>query len=113
AFLAVPAFFGMAAVAPTLIPFLFGDQWHDAAQVLRTLALLAPEFVATSMLWMIFTALGRNGTALRLAGAQFGLGAAAALVTAPFGPAALVAGHVARAYLFTPAIVASAGRVVP
>ncbi|KAA0124680.1 lipopolysaccharide biosynthesis protein [Methylobacterium sp. P1-11] len=113
AFLAVPAFFGMAAVAPTLIPFLFGAQWHDAAPVLRTLALLAPEFVATSMLWMIFTALGRNGTALRLAGAQFGLGAVAAFVTAPFGLAALVAGHVVRAYLFTPAIVANAGRVVP
>ncbi|MBE7198077.1 MAG: oligosaccharide flippase family protein, partial [Parafilimonas terrae] len=112
-FVAVPAFFGMAAVAPTLIPFLFGDQWHDAAPVLRILALLAPEFVATSMLWMIFTALGRNGTALRLAGAQFGLGALAALVTAPLGLVALVAGHVARAYLFTPAIVSAAGRLIP
>ena len=113
AFLAVPALFGMAAVAPTLIPFLFGDQWHEAAPVLRMLALLAPEFVATSMLWMIFTALGRNGTALRLAGAQFGLGALAAVVTAPLGLAALALGHVARAYLFTPAIVAGAGRFVP
>ncbi|WP_457104997.1 lipopolysaccharide biosynthesis protein [Methylobacterium sp. P5_C11] len=113
AFLAVPAFFGMAAVAPTLIPFLFGDQWHDAAPVLRMLAFLAPEFVATSMLWMIFTALGRNGTALRLAGAQFGLGAAAAVVTAPLGLTALVAGHVVRAYLFTPVIVTSVGRVLP
>jgi O-antigen/teichoic acid export membrane protein len=27
AFVAVPAFLGMAAVAPTLIPFLFGDHW--------------------------------------------------------------------------------------
>lgn len=112
-FVAVPAFFGMAAVAPTLIPFLFGDQWHDAAPVLRILALLAPEFVATSMLWMIFTALGRNGTALRLAGAQFGLGAVAAILTAPLGLVALVAGHVARAYLFTPAIVSAVGRFVP
>ncbi|MCJ2136289.1 lipopolysaccharide biosynthesis protein [Methylobacterium sp. J-026] len=112
-FVAVPAFFGMAAVAPTLIPFLFGDQWHEAAPVLRMLALLAPEFVATSMLWMIFTALGRNGTALRLAGAQFGLGAVAALVTAPLGLAALAAGHVLRAYLFTPVIVAGIGRLVP
>ncbi|MCJ2066854.1 lipopolysaccharide biosynthesis protein [Methylobacterium sp. J-088] len=112
-FVAVPAFLGMAAVAPTLIPFLFGDQWHDAAPVLRILALLAPEFVATSMLWMIFTALGRNGTALRLAGAQFGLGAVAAVVTAPLGLVALVAGHVARAYLFTPAIVSAVGRIVP
>jgi O-antigen/teichoic acid export membrane protein len=113
AFLAVPAFFGMAAVAPTLIPFLFGDQWHDAAPVLRMLALLAPEFVATSMLWMIFTALGRNGTALRLSGAQFGLAALAAVVTAPLGLAALAAGHVVRAYLFSPVIVAGAGRLVP
>jgi len=113
AFVAVPAFFGMAAVAPTLIPFLFGDQWHEAAPVLRILALLAPEFVATSMLWMIFTAVGRNGTALKLAGAQFGLGAVAAVVTAPLGLVALAAGHVARAYLFTPAIVAAAGRFIP
>ncbi|SDO31509.1 polysaccharide transporter, PST family [Methylobacterium phyllostachyos] len=112
-FVAVPAFFGMAAVAPTLIPFLFGDQWHEAAPVLRILALLAPEFVATSMLWMIFTALGRNGIALKLAGAQFGLGAVAAFVTAPFGLAALAAGHVARAYVFTPVIVTAVGRFVP
>ncbi|GJE11497.1 lipopolysaccharide biosynthesis protein [Methylobacterium longum] len=113
AFLAVPAFFGMAAVAPTLVPFLFGDQWHDAAPVLRILALLAPEFVATSMLWMIFTALGQTGMALRLAGAQFALGAAAAVVTAPLGLAALAAGHVVRAYLFTPFIVDRVGRLVP
>jgi O-antigen/teichoic acid export membrane protein len=113
AFVAVPALFGMAAVAPTLIPFLFGDQWHAAAPVLRMLALLAPEFVATSMLWMIFTALGRTGPALRLAGAQFGLGALAAVATAPLGLAALAAGHVVRAYLFSPVIVAGAGRFVP
>jgi O-antigen/teichoic acid export membrane protein len=113
AFVAVPAFLGMAAVAPTLIPFLFGDHWHDAAPVLRVLALLAPEFVATSMLWMIFTALGQTGTALRLAGAQFALGAVAAVVTAPLGLAALAIGHVARAYLFTPVIVSRAGRLVP
>jgi PST family polysaccharide transporter len=113
AFLALPAFFGMAAVAPTLIPFLFGDQWHDAAPVLRILSLLAPEFVVTSMLWMIFTALGRSGTALKLAGAQFGLGAVAAILTGPFGLPALVIGHVVRAYLFSPLIVLRAGRFVP
>ena len=113
AFLAVPAFFGMAAVAPTLIPFLFGDQWHDAAPVLRMLAFLAPEFVATSMLWMIFTALGQTGTALRLAGVQFALGAVAAVLTAPLGLATLAVGHVVRAYLFSPVIVAKVGGLVP
>lgn len=113
AFLALPAFFGMAAVAPTLIPFLFGEQWHDAVPVLRILSLLAPEFVATSLLWMIFTALGHSGTALALAAAQFGLGAVAAILTGPFGLTALVIGHVARAYLFSPLIVVRAGRLVP
>lgn len=110
ALLAMPAFLGMAAVAPTLIPTLFGEQWSGAASVLRILSLLGPEFVATSLLWMIFTALNRTGTALGLAAAQFGVNVAAAMVLAPFGLPALVLGHVVRAYLFSPFIVVRLSR---
>lgn len=110
ALLAMPAFLGMAAVAPTLIPAMFGEQWAEAAPVLRILAILGPEFVATSLLWMIFTALNRTGTALGLAAAQFGVNVAAAMVLAPFGLPALVVGHVVRAYLVSPFIVARLSR---
>ncbi|TXN34690.1 lipopolysaccharide biosynthesis protein [Methylobacterium sp. WL30] len=113
AVLALPAFVGMAVVAPHLVPLLFGEQWRDAVPVLRILALLGPEFVATSMLWMIFTASDRTGTALVLSAAQFTITILASLVTAPFGLSALVVGHVLRAYLFSPVVVRAAGRFVP
>ncbi|TXM75389.1 lipopolysaccharide biosynthesis protein [Methylobacterium sp. WL12] len=113
AVLALPAFVGMAVVAPHLVPLLFGEQWREAVPVLRILALLGPEFVATSMLWMIFTASDRTGTALVLSAGQFTITILAAMVTAPFGLSALVVGHVVRAYLFSPLVVRAAGRFVP
>lgn len=113
AVLALPAFLGMAAVAPTLVPLLFGEPWRDAVPVLRILALLGPEFVATSLLWALFTASDRTGTALALAAGQFAVTILAAIVTAPFGLSALVVGHVLRAYLFSPLVVVAAARFVP
>lgn len=113
AVLALPAFLGMAAVAPTLIPLLFGEQWRDAVPVVRILSLLGPEFVATSLLWTIFTASDRTRAALVLAAGQFGITILVAVATAPFGLSALVVGHVLRAYLFSPLVVIAAGRFVP
>ncbi len=109
--IALPCFLGMAAVAPVMIPFLFGAQWAGAAPVLRILCLLAPEFVATSFVWMTLTAANRTGLALWLAAIQFAVTLAAALVAAPFGLPALVIGHVGRAYVVSPIIFARIGRV--
>lgn len=109
--IALPCFFGMAVVAPVMIPFLFGEQWAGAAPVLQILCLLAPEFVATSFVWTTLTAANRTGLALSLAAIQFAVTLAAALVTAPFGLSALVIGHVVRAYVVSPIIFDRIGRV--
>lgn len=109
--IALPCFFGMAVVAPVMIPFLFGEQWAGAAPVLQILCLLAPEFVATSFVWTTLTAANRTGLALSLAAIQFAVTLAAALVTAPFGLPALVIGHVVRAYVVSPVIFDRIGRV--
>ncbi len=109
--IALPCFLGMAAVAPVMIPFLFGGQWAGAAPVLQILCLLAPEFVATSFIWMTLTAANRTGLALWLAALQFAVTLAAALVAAPFGLSALVIGHVLRAYIVSPVIFDRIGRV--
>lgn len=109
--MALPCFLGMAIVAPVMIPFLFGQQWAGAAPVLQILCLLAPEFVATSFIWMTLVAANRTGLAVWLAVIQFAVTLAAALVTAPFGLSALVIGHVVRAYIVSPIIFDRIGRV--
>lgn len=109
--MALPCFFGLAVVAPVMVPFLFGEQWAGAAPVLQILCLLAPEFVATSFVWSTLTAANRTGLALSLAIIQFAVTLAAALITAPFGLTALVIGHVLRAYIVSPIIFDRIGRV--
>jgi PST family polysaccharide transporter len=66
AFVTVPAGVGLAAVAPELVPLLFGDQWHAAIVLTQVLALVGT--VAT-LYWSagdVFKAIGRPDLTTKL-----------------------------------------------
>lgn len=65
--IALPAYAGMAAVAPPLVAVLLGEQWHEAAPILPILA-LAMSIMTLQILFSPATnALGTPKVAMRIA----------------------------------------------
>lgn len=112
AFIALPCFFGMAAVAPIMLPVVFGDQWATSAPVLQVLCLLGPAMIVNSFLWPLFVSVNRAGIGMGLTGFQLAIGTAASLVSASFGLIVMTITHVARAYAVWPFSVELARRYV-
>lgn len=100
--IANPAFLGLAAIAPLLIPLLFGTQWLPAVPVLQLLALLGLRSAVNSF----------NGAALRgydrpmqqLWVSALGVSLLALLlpIAAPYGLLAVAAAVVLRSYATWP-----------
>jgi O-antigen/teichoic acid export membrane protein len=63
-FLVIPLFFGLSAVAPLLIPLLFGEQWHDAIWVTQLLSLVAAYSVTRLYTPTLLTAMARPNLTL-------------------------------------------------
>lgn len=57
--LAIPAFLGIAACAPTLLPLLVGPGWEDAIMLSQALSIAAAVYVPFGFLYSGFSALGR------------------------------------------------------
>ncbi len=68
---AFPIFFGLAAVAPALVPSLLGPQWTGSVPIVRLLSLAMPLFATTSLFGSAINALGRPR--VQLGNALFGL----------------------------------------
>jgi O-antigen/teichoic acid export membrane protein len=64
--LLLPAFAGMAVIAPDLVPVVFGAKWHPAIPVLQLLSLAGVAHSLVTSNWSALQALGRAGTLLRL-----------------------------------------------
>jgi O-antigen/teichoic acid export membrane protein len=63
--LSVPAFLGMAVVAPDFIPVVFGQRWHAAVPVLQLLSLAGAAESFKMLNWSVFQAMGKPGDLLR------------------------------------------------
>lgn len=100
--LTYPALLGMAAVAPTLLPVVFGEQWGGAVPVLQILCLLAPPFVTNSFMWPLLVAVNKTWYGLMFTILQFVLGSALSFLTAPFGVIFIAISHVLRAFAVWP-----------
>ncbi|CCN37496.1 putative Polysaccharide biosynthesis protein [Vibrio nigripulchritudo SO65] len=84
AMIVTPLFVGLALVAPTLVPWLFGDKWLDAILPTQIFALVAVISLARIYVPVSFTAVAKPSTAL----ISDLVGTIAALtVTAMFGAA--------------------------
>jgi O-antigen/teichoic acid export membrane protein len=61
----VPAFLGMAVVAPDFVPVIFGDRWHKAIPVLQILSLAGVAHSVQTLNWSVIQAFGKAGLLLR------------------------------------------------
>jgi O-antigen/teichoic acid export membrane protein len=61
----VPAFLGMAVVAPDFVPVVLGDKWRAAAPVLQFLSLAGVGSTLQTLNWSTVQAIGKPGVMLR------------------------------------------------
>lgn len=62
----VPAFVGMAVIAPDFVPVVLGHKWHAAVPVLQLLSLAGVAQSFQTLNWSTVQALGRAGVMLRV-----------------------------------------------
>jgi O-antigen/teichoic acid export membrane protein len=62
----VPAFVGMAVIAPDFVPVVLGHKWHAAVPVLQLLSLAGVAQSFQTLNWSTVQALGRAGVMLRI-----------------------------------------------
>ncbi|HVG81881.1 MAG TPA: lipopolysaccharide biosynthesis protein [Methylomirabilota bacterium] len=89
AFIAFPAFAGLALVAGELVPILLGAKWHDAVPVVQASALPTLVFSLGFFLSNVLTAIGRPGLRLALTAIQAAASALFVFLALPWGPTAV------------------------
>ncbi len=92
-----PIFFGIAVVAPDVVPPLFGDKWGEAILFIQILSPIAVAATINYFLTTTLTAAGRTRWILWQALVQVLLALAITAATAPFGVVPVLAGNVLRA----------------
>jgi O-antigen/teichoic acid export membrane protein len=112
ALVAFPCFFGFAAVAPSLIPLAFGEQWAPAVGLSQILSLLVLPALPSAFAWPTLAALDRAGLALSVTALQVAVGAVLSVLAAPFGLVAMAVSHVLRAFVLWPISLAALTRAV-
>jgi len=85
----VPAFFGIAALAPSFVPIVFGDQWVSAVPLFQVLAVYAIVCVPLSFCHPLMIASGRPGVYLVLSTFQTALTLGFCLIATHWSPVAI------------------------
>ena len=92
-----PVFFGIAVVAPDVVPPLFGDKWGEAILFIQILSPIAVAATVNYFLSSTLTAAGRTRWILWQAVGQVLLALVLTAAAASFGVAAVLAANVLRA----------------
>ena len=96
----MPAFIGLAATAPVLMPVVLGGQWQASVPSTQILAFASLGFCLSFFFGHVLTALGRPGLRLGIVLAQAIGQVAFSLIGVRFGLAGLCFGVVANQALF-------------
>lgn len=99
---AIPFFSLVAASAPTLVPFVLGDQWQGSVPIIQVLALLGVINAAVMFDRNLLISVGQGGRAFRMTLGQAILGIALILPGTQFGVLGVATAVVLRQYLFWP-----------
>jgi PST family polysaccharide transporter len=102
AMVAVPAFVGLAVIAPAAMPLVFGRQWGGGAAIVQLLAAYGLIGSSAFLYRGIIAGLGRPDINLVTTLIVAVLGVALMALVAPWGPMATAAVFVARGYLIYP-----------
>ena len=100
--LAIPLFMVMAATAPVLVPFVFGDQWRPAVPAVQILTFLGAINSIAYFDRNVLLATGHARSAFWMTLGQTVLGLAFVGVATPFGITWVAVAIVARQYLYWP-----------
>ena len=92
-----PIFFGIAVVAPDVVPPLFGDKWGDAILFIQILSPISVAATINYFLSSSLTAAGRTRWILWQALGQVVLAVVLTVASAPFGVVPVLAANVVRA----------------
>jgi PST family polysaccharide transporter len=93
-FVAVPAFLGLAAIAPDFVPAAFGAKWMPSVPVMQVLSVYAVMLAIRVPAGPVVNAMGKPAWTLAFSGVEAVLGVALIAFAAPHGVVA-VAGAVA------------------
>jgi O-antigen/teichoic acid export membrane protein len=102
AMVACPLMLCFGALAPKLVPLVFGSKWAGAGEVAQVLSLLALPYATSSLTAPVFSALGRSRLNLNLALLQLAVALPVIWFAAPYGALAVAIAYVIRGYLMWP-----------
>jgi O-antigen/teichoic acid export membrane protein len=97
-----PAFAGAFALAPMLVPAVFGPQWREAGVVMQLICFAAIPLHFNVLLPATLAAAGHPGQVLGWSAAQLIIGVAACIFGARYGLIGLVGANLFRAYVLLP-----------
>ncbi len=97
-----PAFAGAFALAPVLVPTMFGPAWRDAGTVMQIICFTVVALHFNTLLPATLAACGHPGQVLGWSAAQLGLGVTAAILGSHFGVDGLVLANLVRGLLLMP-----------
>lgn len=100
--IAFPSFFGVIALAPELVIFLFGDKWLASISVLQVLALAGILQSIAFFNGSVFMAVGKPAWRLYISLLNAVLNAIACLIAVRWGIVAVAWGYVISSYLAFP-----------
>ncbi|MCK8784842.1 lipopolysaccharide biosynthesis protein [Roseomonas sp. NAR14] len=97
-----PAILGYGAIAPDLVPLLFGARWAESGLLGSIAALTALPMVISFFVGPVFGALNLSRDILLLAVVQFAVMVCLSLLAAPYGLLAVAAAAIATNFLILP-----------
>jgi O-antigen/teichoic acid export membrane protein len=100
--LILPAYVGLALIAPELIVVLFGQRWTDSGLVAAVLFLIGPVLTLQAFSVSLFYAVGHPEVTFRLRLITMIVSVAGFFVAVPFGILAVAAAFVVSGYLVLP-----------
>jgi PST family polysaccharide transporter len=104
AFVSIPAFLGMAAVAPDFVPVVLGTRWTEAVPVLQLLCIAGIFQSVEALQWSVLQSCGRAGTLLRYTAVSTFVNVSAFVVGLHWGITGVAAGFVIARAIMVPVI---------
>ena len=109
---AIPLFMVMAATAPVLVPFIFGELWQPAVPAVQILSFLGAINSIAYFDRNALLATGHSRAAFWMTTGQAVIGLALVTIAAPFGITWVAVAIVARQYLYWPVRLVTLRRTV-
>jgi PST family polysaccharide transporter len=99
---AFPAFFGLAAIGPDVVPLVFGAKWTAAVPVLQILSILMALYAVSTLHGALVRAMGRAGWWSGFVNLTSALYVVGFIVAGPYGIEAVADSSLAMFLLMTP-----------